>query len=105
MSESSIQKLYEKLKSARIVLDKWLVALGIAGGAPTMQNGWRACEIWDEREEACGGVKPSKEGKGELYAETAQSAETDNKRRKMDYAGDGWNHQNSEASQVHNRTI
>ena len=48
MSESSVQKLHEKLKA----VDKRLVALGIADGAPTMQNGWRACEIWNEGEEA-----------------------------------------------------
>ena len=64
MSESSVQKLHEKLKA---VLDKRLVALGIADGAPTMQNGWRACEIWNEGEEACEGVKPSKEKKRKLY--------------------------------------
>ena len=61
MSESSVQKLHEKLKAMRVVLDKRLVALGIADGAPTMQNGWRACEIWNEGEEACEGVKPSKD--------------------------------------------
>ena len=76
----------------RIVLDKRLVALGIADGAPTMQNGWRACEIWNEGVEACEGVKPSKEKKRKLYAEAAQSIETDNKRKKMPYAGGGWKH-------------
>ena len=43
MSKSSVQKPHEKLKAVRIVLDTRLVALGIADGAPTMQNGWRAC--------------------------------------------------------------
>ena len=99
MTESSVQKLHEKLKAVRIVLDKRLVALGIADGAPTMQNGWRACEIWNEGEEACEGVKPSKEKKRKLYAEAAQSIETDSKRKKVPYAGGGWKHQNSEASQ------
>ena len=35
MSESSVQKLHEKLKA---VLDKRLIALGIADGAPTMHR-------------------------------------------------------------------
>ena len=99
MSELSVQKLHGKLKVVRIVLDKRLVALGIADGAPTMQNDWRACGIWNVGEEVCEGVKPSKEKKRKLYTETAQSIETDNKSRKVPYAGGGWKHQNSEASQ------
>ena len=99
MSESSVQKVLTQMKAVRAVLDRRLVALGIADGAPTMQNGWRACEIWDEGEEACEGVKPSKEKKRKLYAEAAQSIETDNKRKKVHHAGGGWKHQNGEASQ------
>ena len=52
MSESSVQKLHEST-----VLDKRLTALRIADWAPMMQNGWRACEILDERGEACKGIK------------------------------------------------
>ena len=62
MSKLSVQKLHEKLKPVCIALDKRLVVLGIADGAPTVQNGWRACEIWNERGGACGGVKALRGG-------------------------------------------
>ena len=99
MSESSVQKVLTQMKAVRAVLDRRLVALGIADGAPTMQNGWRACEIWDEGEGASEGVEPSKEKKRKLYAEAAQSIETDGKRGGGAYAGGGWRNQNSETSQ------
>ena len=81
MSDSSVQKLYEKLKA--VFLDKILVALGPADGAPTMQNGWRACEIWDEGEETCSRGSETLQGeKRKLYAEVAQSIEGRIKERK-----------------------
>jgi len=99
MKESSAKGVHGKLGAACAVLRRQLVALEIADGAATMQNGWRACELWEEDVEASEGVTPSKDKKRKLYSEAAQLIETDNKRKEGSYAGGGWRNQNSEASQ------
>ena len=55
MKESSVGGVHGKLGTACAVLRRRLVALGIANGVATMQNGWRACELWEEGVEASGG--------------------------------------------------
>jgi hypothetical protein len=99
MKESSVESVHDKLKAVGTVLRRRLVALEIADGAATMQNGWRSVELWEEGEEASEGVAPSKDKKRKLYSDAAQSIEADNKRRKVPYAGGGWRNQSSEASQ------
>ena len=99
MKESSVESVHDKLKAVGTVLRRRLVALEIADGAATMQNGWRSVELWEEGEEASEGVAPSKDKKRKLYSDAAQSIEADNKRKKVPYAGGGWRNQSSEASQ------
>ena len=99
MKESSVESVHDKLKAVGTVLRRRLVALEIADGAATMQNGWRSVELWEEGEEASEGVAPSKDKKRKLYLHAAQSIEADNKRKKVPYAGGGWRIQSSEVSQ------
>jgi hypothetical protein len=89
MKESSVESVHDKLKAVGTVLRRRLVALEIADGAATMQNGWRSVELWEEGEETSEGVAPSKDKKRKLYSDAAQSIEADNKRRKVPYAGGG----------------
>ena len=74
MEESSMKgaRVHGKLGAACAVLRRWLVALGIADGVATMQNGLRACELWEEDAQASEGVTPSKNKKRKLYSEAAQ---------------------------------
>ena len=51
MKESFVKGVHGKLRAICAVLGRWLVALGIAYGVATMQNGWRACEFLEEKEE------------------------------------------------------
>ena len=95
MKESSVESVHDKLKAVGTVLRRRLVALEIADGAATMQNGWRSVELWEEGEEASEGVAPSKDKKRKLYSDAAQLIEADNKRKKVPYAGGGWKHQNT----------
>ena len=99
MKESSVESVHDKLKAVGTVLRRRLVALEIADGAATIQNGWRSVELWEEGEEASEGVAPSKDKKRKLYSDAAQSIEADNKRKKVPYASGGWRNQSSEASQ------
>ena len=86
MKESSVESVHDKLKAVGTVLRRRLVALEIADGAATMQNGWRSVELWEEGEEASEGVAPSKDKKRKLYSDATQSIEADNKRKKVPYA-------------------
>ena len=99
LEESSVKSVHDKLKVVGTVLRRRLVALEIADGVATMQNGWRSVELWEEGEEASEGVAPSKDKKRKLYSDAAQSIEADNKRKKVPYAGGGWRNQSSEVSQ------
>ena len=99
LEESSVKSVHDKLKVVGTVLRRRLVALEIADGVATMQNGWRSVELWEEEEEASEGVAPSKDKKQKLYSDATQSIEADNERKQVPYAGGGWKHQNSDASQ------
>ena len=89
MNESSVESVHDRLKEVGTVLRRRLVALDIADGAATMQNGWRSVELWEEEKEASEGVTPSIDKKRKLYSDAAQSIETDNKRKKGSYGGGG----------------
>ena len=89
MSESSVEKVHERLKAVDTVLRRRLVALDIVDGAATMQNGWRSADLWEEEKEASEGVSPSKEKKRKLYSDAATSIDADSKRKKGSYGGGG----------------
>ena len=55
MNESSVESVHDGLKAVGTVLRRRLVALDIADGAATMQNGWRSVELWEEEKEASEG--------------------------------------------------
>ena len=67
MKESSAKGVHGKLGAACAVLRRQLVALEIADGAATMQNGWRACELWEEDVESS-----AREGVAEWHPQTTK---------------------------------